>query len=107
MALDAFKKNPITAVKDLVVSLLQNSKIFVQQNEVDYISNILNTSDVLESFIPAAPIEIGPVYSKEINKKLEGCYIDHYLQYKKLKVLYEGMDECTSIFFNKVYNIVR
>lgn len=105
MALDAFKKNPISTVKDIVVSLLQNSKIFVQQNEVDYISNILNTSDVLESFIPAAPIEIGPVYSKEINKKLEGCYIDHYLQYKKLKVLYEGMDECTSIFVNKVSNI--
>lgn len=105
MALDAFKTNPIALVKDLVVSLLQNSKIFVQKNEVDYISSVLNTSDVLESFIPAKPIEIGPIYSNEINKKLEGCYIDHYLQYKKLKVLYDGMNECTSIFVNKVSNI--
>ncbi len=105
MALDTFKKNPISLVKDFVVSLLQKSNIFVQKTEVDYISAILNTSDIIESFIPANPIEIGPVYSKEINKKLEGCFIDHYLQYKKLKVLYDAMDECTSIYINKVTNI--
>lgn len=101
--LNFLKVNPLTSVKQKVLTLLQNSKIFVKKGDVDFIANQLQNIDIVQSFIPSEVIEQRSVVTSDsINKKLEGAYIDHLIQYAKLKNLLDGMEEVNQLFQNKV-----
>ena len=100
--------NPLKEIKDLVNILLKSSKLFIKKSDFDAIQTQLDNTEVINSFIPAEIIEkFEPFFINKINKKLKGGYIDHLIQYTKIKNLEQILKDIDEMYENVVISNIK
>src|SRR6185436_12538191 len=102
------QKSPIAELRQKVLDILQSSRLYIKQNDLDRIASQLGSVEIFQSFIPADTLEaLSPFLAEDVNKRLEGTYIDHLLNYARVSNLVGGLEEVQQLFANTVDPVVN
>jgi len=101
-------KSPIVEIRDIILTTLRNSKLFRKQADIDRIGSQLDTVEIFQSFIPRDQLEPKSyVAVEELNKRMEGSFIDHLITYKRLENLASGLQEIEQLHENTVVPVIN
>jgi hypothetical protein len=102
------EKSPIAEIRQTILGILQSSRLYLKQNDLDRVGAQLDTVDILQSFIPSDYLESQSFVSHdEINKRLEASYVDHLINYARVKNLVDGIGEAEKLYIDTVEPVIN